>query len=134
MFLFGKNKPTVDVKSTISELRQTVTMIEKREDHLNSKIKKEGDLARKLVDTNRDAALVCLKRKKLYTSEVEKMISMRMNVETQIIAIENASFNVETTSVMKRTNTAMANLHKSTDLNSVDQTMDDARDQIDNAK
>jgi len=57
------------------------------------------------------AALMALKRKKLYEAEIDKMMNTRMNLETQLIHIENASVNLETLSAMQTGAKALKNLH-----------------------
>ncbi len=54
---------------------------------------------------------MALKRKKMYENEIEKMMGARMNLETQLINIENASVNVETINAMKTGASALKSLH-----------------------
>ncbi|ORY91314.1 Snf7 family [Syncephalastrum racemosum] len=54
-----------------------------------------------------------------------------MTIETQMMAIENANVNLETMGAMRAGAEAMKNIHGSMDINKVDNTMDDIRDQMD---
>ncbi|CAJ0761100.1 17302_t:CDS:2, partial [Entrophospora sp. SA101] len=60
-------------------------------------------------------ALMALKRKKQYESQIEKISGTRMTMETQMMAIESASVNLETIKAMEK----------------VDDTMDSIREQMD---
>ncbi|KAI7869479.1 Snf7-domain-containing protein [Spinellus fusiger] len=70
-------------------------------------------------------------RKKAYDNNIEKINGARMTIETQMMAIENANVNLETMSAMRAGAEAMKNIHGSMDINKVDSTMDDIRDQMD---
>ncbi|ORE22734.1 hypothetical protein BCV71DRAFT_240899 [Rhizopus microsporus] len=74
---------------------------------------------------------MALKRKKAYESNIEKINGARMTIETQMMAIENANVNLETMSAMRAGAEAMKNIHGSMDIDKVDATMDDIRDQMD---
>jgi charged multivesicular body protein 4 len=44
---------------------------------------------------------MALKRKKIYESQIEKLCSARMTIDTQILAIENATTNYAALDAMK---------------------------------
>ncbi|CAO3595200.1 unnamed protein product [Absidia cylindrospora] len=77
------------------------------------------------------AALMALKRKKAFEVNIEKINGARMTIETQMMAIENANVNLETMGAMRAGAEAMKNIHGSMDIDKVDATMDDIRDQMD---
>jgi len=54
---------------------------------------------------------MALKRKKLYETEIEKMMNTRMNLEVQMIHIETASVNLETMDAMQTGAKALKNIH-----------------------
>lgn len=58
-------------------------------------------------------ALMALKRKKAYESNIEKINGARMTIETQMMAIENANVNLETMGAMRAGAEAMKNIHGS---------------------
>ncbi|KAI8064621.1 Snf7 family [Gongronella butleri] len=74
---------------------------------------------------------MALKRKKTYETNIEKINGARMTIETQMMAIENANVNLETMGAMRAGAEAMKNIHGTMDINKVDATMDDIRDQMD---
>lgn len=100
-------------------------------------------------------ALMALKRKRAYEDQISKIMGSRMTLETQVMAIENANVNLETMNAMKAGADAMKQIHGSLyaafvvhsigqreahalewrvynrDINKVDNTMDDIREQMD---
>lgn len=81
----------------------------------------------------------------MYEAQREHTRGARFNVETQILAIENANVNLETLNAMKVGSAAMKNIHGemygisflliiltfSRNIDKVDNTMDDIREQMD---
>lgn len=136
MRLFGKGKKEAAQradapKDSVLQLRATVDMLEKKERHLDSKIAAEVALAKSLVSTNRQAALTAMKRKHMYESQREHTRGARFNLETQLMTIENATINMETLQAMKAGSATMKQMHGQLDVDGVDRTMDDIREQMD---
>ncbi|CAO3665368.1 unnamed protein product [Rhizopus microsporus] len=128
---FGKAKSKTTAKDAIYKLRETLDMLEKRQTFLETKAENELNIAKLNATKNRRVALMALKRKKAYESNIEKINGARMTIETQMMAIENANVNLETMSAMRAGAEAMKNIHGSMDIDKVDATMDDIRDQMD---
>ncbi|KAI9317694.1 Snf7-domain-containing protein [Dichotomocladium elegans] len=128
---FGKAKAKTSAKDAIYKLRETLDMLEKRQAFLEAKANNELKTAKLNATKNRRVALLALKRKKAYENNIEKINGARMTIETQMMAIENANVNLETMSAMRAGAEAMKNIHGSMDINKVDTTMDDIRDQMD---
>ncbi|CDS14366.1 hypothetical protein LRAMOSA06535 [Lichtheimia ramosa] len=131
MNLFGKAKSKTSAKDAIYKLRETLDMLEKRQAFLEAKANNELKTAKVNATKNRRVALLALKRKKAYETNIEKINGARMTIETQMMAIENANVNLETMGAMRAGAEAMKNIHGSMDINKVDTTMDDIRDQMD---
>ncbi|KAF8975429.1 hypothetical protein BGZ46_009129 [Entomortierella lignicola] len=131
MNLFFARKAKVTPKDSIVELRNTLQMLEKRETFLQTKIDNELKIAKANATKNRRAALMALKRKKQYEGQIEKISGSRLTIETQVMAIENANVNLETMKALKAGAAAMADIHGSMDINKVDQTMEQIREQMD---
>jgi charged multivesicular body protein 4A/B len=94
---------------------------------------------------------MALKRKKVYEEQVSRIMGSRMTLETQVMAIENANVNLETMNAMRAGAEAMKHIHGNLwvlmhlvfrcspkyrwlvfrDINRVDSTMDDIREQMD---
>ncbi|KAI8340474.1 Snf7 family [Chlamydoabsidia padenii] len=128
---FGKAKNKTTAKDAIYKLRDTLDMLEKRQTYLEAKVENELKIAKINATKNRRVALMALKRKKAYEANIEKINGARMTIETQMMAIENANVNLETMGAMRAGAEAMKNIHGSMDINKVDATMDDIRDQMD---
>ncbi|KAF9334255.1 ESCRT-III subunit protein snf7 [Podila minutissima] len=130
MQLFFGNKKKVTPKDSIVELRNTLQMLEKRETFLQTKIDNELKIARANATKNKRAALMALKRKKQFEGQIEKISGSRLTIETQVMAIENANVNLETMKAMRAGAEAMKGIHGAMDINKVDQTMEEIRDQM----
>ncbi|CAO3626868.1 2-Hacid_dh_C domain-containing protein [Mucor velutinosus] len=128
---FGKAKSKTTAKDAIYKLRETLGMLEKRQTFLETKAENELKIAKANATKNKRAALMALKRKKTYEANIEKINGARMTIETQMMAIENANVNLETMGAMRAGAEAMKNIHGSMDIDKVDATMDDIRDQMD---
>ncbi|KAJ2822976.1 ESCRT-III subunit protein snf7, partial [Coemansia furcata] len=128
---FAKKKEKTTPKDAIINLRETLSMLEKREAHIQSKIDAEVKTARANLTSNKRAALLALKRKKMYEGQLEKMSGTRITIEGQAMSIEAANVNLETMKAMERGAAAMKLIHKDLNIDKVDQTMEDIRDQMD---
>ncbi|KAJ3192692.1 hypothetical protein HK101_006114 [Irineochytrium annulatum] len=131
MHLFGKAKAKTTPKDAIVKIRESLEMLEKREKYLGTKIDAELKLAKANASKNKRAALMALKRKKAYEGQVEKIMGSRMTLEQQMMAIEGANINLETMNAMKAGASAMKAIHGELDINKVDATMDEIREQMD---
>ncbi|CAM9721264.1 unnamed protein product [Choristocarpus tenellus] len=89
MNLFGKAKKqpasgTTDATSTIVKLRETLDSLDKREAHIQKKIKAQLlDAKAKSGTKDKRGALFALKRKKMYEGEINKINGARMTLESQ---------------------------------------------------
>jgi len=132
MPLFGKKKKAPPAKESIAKLRETVDMLEKREQFLQKKIDKEvGDAKKYMQQKNKRAALMCLKRKKTYESQMEKLSGARMTIEQQVMTLEGANVSLEAMNAMKMGAASMKSIHKDMNIDQVDDIMDDIREQMD---
>ncbi|KAJ2704209.1 ESCRT-III subunit protein snf7 [Coemansia sp. IMI 203386] len=129
---FGGSKATkATPKEAVVSLRENIAMLEKREAHLQSKMDNEEQVARANVTKNKRVALAALKRKKILQDQLDKIMGSRMTIETQVMAIEAANVNMETFNAMKIGTEAMKNIHKKLDIDKVEDTMDDMKEQVD---
>jgi len=132
MKLFGGKKKAPQAKESIAKLRETIDMLEKREQFLQKKIDKETSDAKKNMQLkNKRAALMCLKRKKTYESQLDKLSGARMTIEQQVMTLEGANVSLEAMNAMKMGATSMKAIHKNMKVEDVDNIMDDIRDQMD---
>ena len=135
MRLFGssgsKKKTAEGPKESILQMRSTLEMLEKKEKHLDAKIQQETEFARSHASSNKNQALMALKRRKQYEIQQENVRGARFNLETQIMTIENAHINLETLQAMRAGSSAMKNIHGELDIDKVDDVMEEVREQMD---
>eukprot|EP01115_Flamella_aegyptia_P004861 TRINITY_DN20675_c0_g1_i1.p1 TRINITY_DN20675_c0_g1~~TRINITY_DN20675_c0_g1_i1.p1 ORF type:complete len:216 (+),score=63.96 TRINITY_DN20675_c0_g1_i1:53-700(+) len=133
MPLFGKKKAAPSPKETIAKMRETLDMLEKREQFLQKKIDQQTQEAKKYMQQkNKRGALMCLKRKKTYETQMEKLAGARMNIEQQVMTLEGASVSLEAMNAMKMGANSMKTIHKEQlNIDKVDDTMDEIREQMD---
>jgi charged multivesicular body protein 4 len=131
MRLFGRKKPTPTPQDSIHKLRETIEMLTKREEFLEKKIEKELQIAKQNASKNKRVAMMALKRKKAYEAQVQKLSGARMTIESQLMAIEGATVNLETINAMRQGAAALQGIHGSMSIDTVDNTMDQIREQMD---
>lgn len=56
--------------------------------------------------------MMCLKKKKAYEAQIEKLAGAQMTLNTQLMTIEGAKVTTETLEAMNLGNTVLKNLHK----------------------
>lgn len=134
--MFGGNKQQKKElpKKAIVELREHIQMLNKKRGHLELQISDQEALARKHIATNKALAKNALKRKKGYESNLMKIENQIDSLETQLTAIESANLNLETMKAMKQGASAMKQIHGEYDVDKVENTMDDIREQVELAE
>jgi len=133
MPLFGKSKPKAPPpKESIAKLNETLDMLEKREQFLQKKCEQQTAEAKKFMAAkNKRAALMCLKRKKTYEVQIEKISGAMMTIEQQKMALEGANVSLEAMNAMKIGAASMKSIHSELNIDKVDDTMDEIREQMD---
>lgn len=116
-------------KNAILGLRSTLEMLSKRERHLQNQMDEQDVIARKNVNSNKGVAKAALRRKKNYEHQLEQTSAQMLTVEREISSIETANINKETLDAMKNAQAAMKRIHGNLTLDTVDQTMEDLREQ-----
>merc|ERR1719198_2282141 len=90
----GGGGGATDVPAAIMKLRGTIDTLGKREVHIQKKIEAQvneakGHLAKKTPQA-RKAAMICMKRKKMYEAEIQKIQGAQMTLESQAMALESS--------------------------------------------
>lgn len=131
-YLFGGNGQQKKElpKKAIVELREHIQMLNKKRAHLELQIADQDTLARKHITTNKQLAKNALKRKKGYEANLMKIENQIDSLETQLTSIEGANLNLETMKAMKQGAQAMKQIHGEYDVDKVENTMDDIREQV----
>lgn len=128
MNLFGKKKaaPAPDIIGSIKQLTEVQALLDKREDHLQKQIKQATfDAQTKLKAKDKNGAIFCIKRKKMYQTEVDQIYAKKSNIETQIITLQGTQINKEVLNAMRSANNAMKASIKEADIEKVEDLMSD---------
>lgn len=113
------------------KLRQQLETLEKREAHIEKKIEQQmAEAKRKSAAKDKKGAIFCLKRKKMYEAEVQKLQGARMTLETQCMTLENTQVNVETFQALRSGANQMKIIHQQMNVDAVDATMDDIQEEM----
>jgi charged multivesicular body protein 4 len=118
----------------INKIRSTLDILGKKEAFLEQRMLAEQQSAVQQAKANRSAALQALQRRKLLEAQCERIRAARFNLELQLLAIENATLNLETMEAMRQGSQAIKALHGAVSVDKVDETMDEIREQMDVAK
>jgi len=116
-------------KKAILQLRGQLEMLSKREKHLQNQMDEQDNLARKYVNSNKNAAKAALRRKKQFEHTLDQTRGQIMTLESEIYSIEAANINKETLDAMKNASSAMKQIHGGLTIDKVDQTMEELREQ-----
>jgi len=132
MNLFGKKKaPPPKLSDTIQKLREANDTLDKREKHLEKQIAQAiAEAKKKSKMKDKRGALFQIKRKRMYEKQIEQIYGKKSNIETQIMALEAAASNKEVLDVMKVGKDALKSAIQATDVEQVEQTMEDINEQI----
>lgn len=128
----GNNSKSKDLtKKAIIELREHINLLNKKQSHLQTQIlTTENDAKQFLTKGNRTLAKNSLKRKKIYEQQLDKLDGQINSLEQQLFTIETSNLNAETMRAMQQGAKAMKSIHKNMDIDQVDETMDDVREQV----
>ncbi|KAJ3528678.1 hypothetical protein NM688_g7963 [Phlebia brevispora] len=129
-YFSGRRDPKQSSRDAIVTLRQQLQMIDKKQEHLNKQRDEQTNIARKNATTNRQLAATALKQRKQIDNDIEKLHSMRFQLEMQVSTLESASFNAETMAAMKKAASAMKDIHGKLDITKVDTTVADIQEQM----
>ncbi|KAL3451283.1 Snf7-domain-containing protein [Aspergillus insuetus] len=116
-------------KNAILKLREQLTMLQKREKHLETQMLEQEAVAKKNVTSNKNAALAALRRKKVHEKNLEQTLAQIAQLEQQVYSIEAANINYETLNAMKAAGAAMERIHNGMTIEQVDEAMEILRDQ-----
>lgn len=126
----GGNKQTP--LGAVEQLKDTLSMLEKREALLHKKMAAELGKAREFNRVGKKrSALQCLKKKKLYEQQVDNLQNHQLKLEEQVITLEGSKTTAETFSALKNGAGAMKALNRDSNIDEVDRVMDEINEQAD---
>lgn len=135
MKLFGQKKaPAPNLQESIQRLRDAEQNLEKREKFLEKQAAAcLAEAKRKSQAKDKRGALFQLKKKKMYETQMEQIYGKKSNIETQILALENAGITGDVVTAMQhgeralRQTLAQHKIEKVEDvMESITETMDQA--------
>mmetsp|Transcript_18913 Transcript_18913/g.32228 ORF Transcript_18913/g.32228 Transcript_18913/m.32228 type:complete len:241 (-) Transcript_18913:897-1619(-) len=130
----GGGATITSTANTVVNLRENIATQEKREMHLEKKIEQLVVEAKaKMAKKDKKGALFALKRKKLYEAEIDKIANIKMTLETQVMNLESAAQNAETMKAMKTGTSQMKKIRQETDIDQVDDLMDEIKEEMEMA-
>ncbi|GAB4842347.1 hypothetical protein Ancab_012317 [Ancistrocladus abbreviatus] len=128
--VFGKPKQETSAVVTLDRLNETLEMLEKKEQVFLKKAAAEIEKAKVFTRAkNKRAAIQCIKRKKLYEQQIEQLGNMQLRIHDQMILLEGAKATTETVDALRSGAAAMKTMHKATNIDDVDKTMDEINEQ-----
>lgn len=110
-------------------------MLTKKQEFLEKKIEQELMIAKKNArTTNKRVALMALKRKKRLEQQLTQIDGTLSTIEFQREALENSHTNTEVLKNMGYASKALQNVHKTIDIDKIDDMMQDIAEQQDLAR
>jgi len=123
------------VNGSIERLETTIELLEKREEVLTKKCEQELLKAKSFMEKkNKNAALQCMKKKKMLEEQLTNIAAQKANMETMKFAIQNAAMNKEVLVAQRQAATGLKQLNKTMDAEQVEETMDGIRETMDQSK
>lgn len=134
--IFAKKKgEAVSARTTIDKLSETLEMLEKKENFLVKKAAAEVEKAKTYTKAKKkNAAIQCLKKKKMYETQIEQLGSYQLRIHDQMIMLEGAKATTETVDALRSGAATMKSMHKATNIDDLDRTMDEVNEQTENMK
>lgn len=109
----GKKEKPVNPNDTINKTNDSVQLLQKREKLLEKKISEEVEKAKDyLRKGNKNAAALCMKRKKNYEQQITRLHNQMMNLESINLKLEEAAMDVETIKAQSDAAKALKGIYK----------------------
>ena len=116
----------------VTKVDDTLEAMELREALLTKKIDNEVAKAKQAMEKgNRNQALLCMKRKKMYEDQLAKMGGHRVNMETMKMTIEESAITAQVLEAQRAAGAEMARLNAQMEADKVEDDMDKIRDEMD---
>ncbi|KAG8888741.1 ESCRT-III subunit protein snf7 [Tulasnella sp. 332] len=97
-----RRDPHATIQEAMVALRQQIQRLEKKEEYVIKKVDEETEKAEMDRMIDKSAALSASRRKEQLLVELDRLRGMRLALETQVNAIENAITNYSTMAAMKK--------------------------------
>ncbi|UJR24510.1 hypothetical protein I4U23_005885 [Adineta vaga] len=125
----GKMKTAQTPQEAIQQLRDVEDVLNKKVEHLEGRINEETAIARRDARTNKRNAINALKRKKRLEKTLQQIDGTLTTLEYQREALQNAAMNGQAFTALQSATSALKNVHKELDVDSVQDIMDELAEQ-----
>jgi len=88
----------------------------------------------KLAKKDKNGAMMCLKRKKMYENEITKMEGIQVTLETQMMSLESAQTNAAAFQAIKIGTDTLKNRNQTTNVENVETTIEELQEQMDDQR
>ncbi|KAK4755923.1 hypothetical protein SAY87_009680 [Trapa incisa] len=120
---------------TIDKLNESLEMLEKKENLLVKKASAEVEKAKEYSKAKKkNAALQCLKKKKLYEKQIEQLATFQLRIHDQMIMLESAKATTDTVDALRIGASTMKAMNKATKIDDLERTMDEVNEQMEDMK
>lgn len=131
----GSGGSNGSVNGGIERLDTTIELLEKREMVLEKKCEQELLKAKAFMEKkNKNGALQCMKRKKMFEEQMHNIAAQKANMETMKFAIQNTAMNKEVLDTQRRAAQDLQRMNKTMNAEQVEDDMDNLREAMDQAK
>jgi charged multivesicular body protein 4 len=138
--LFGNKKKSITATNNnnilvMNNLREKIDLLNQRNKYIDGKVSDALlDAKKKMENKDKNAALISLKRKKMFEEEIEKNNGMLLVLENQICTLEGASMNKQLVDAMKLGQSTIKKIHTEMDPTIIEDLMDDINESNENHK
>ena len=114
------------VLSTIQKLNNHLTFLDKKIDKMNSNTNRFGEKAKTLYKMkNVKGAMHQIRLKKMYDREIEKLESLKFNIETQILHMDSVEIMMVTVDTIKDTSEYYQSVNSNINITKLENTIDE---------
>jgi len=127
--------PNAATRAAVQQLQATLEQTEKRMRHIEMKAERQKkEAVAKSRNKDKRGALFCLKRKRMYEKDVEKMVGAQLTLQQQIISLEGAVTSLDVFRSMQLGAKTMKSIHSRMSIDDVDDVVSEIEEQNDVAE
>ena len=125
----SRRKATQNTIDVLADLKHQLVILEKRTLLLTGKIQICNNNAKQKANSDKNGALIELKRKKKMESDVENLRGIALTIENQISALESATINKYVITAIKNGKDCIDNANNEMDVDEVSELFDEIEEQ-----
>ncbi|KAG8089219.1 hypothetical protein GUJ93_ZPchr0011g28179 [Zizania palustris] len=130
-----KKEASSSALPTLDRLHETLETLEKKECFLQKKASAEVERAKDYTKSkNKNAAIQCLKKKRLYETQIEQLANFQLRVHDQIIMLESAKATTDTVDALRSGSSAVKAIHKSVSITDIENAIEEANEHTENMR